>query len=398
MKPLHVLSVILMVMAISCSGDSGPAPLRIVLHHVDPATADVSINDRPVGAYHLEGILERLARIDSRQRILVVVESNVNASAFISLMSMLDEKGFSSVTVYPVQRLPDWRIATGATFSISTPEPDYAVEPHDRGPDELVDISFKSSTLIIRDEDGAYTYRISPATKSSQFSIDPPLLGLAVREYDYRVLHTRDSTTDLSVLRLRTQAGHYVTLRDGDFRQITRRQLGQLPYFGGLKGIEPSNGGYVWEKKPQVTIRFRDREAVAAEFLEYEWENMVSSKDDDQVRQAFRFLGQFSSAELHAHQDIWVPALRALLQSDNPEHRLRAASRLHSIQDPAAIPVLIDGFRYESEIPFKRSLLNQLQRTTGQDFPFDPTAPEDVREEQIRVWEDWWAEQVQEEQ
>ena len=147
-----------------------------------------------------------------------------------------------------------------------------------------------------------------------------------------------------------------------------------------------------WEEKRQASIRFRDRETIEAEFFKYDWEMRITSGDIEQVLSAIRFLYPFTPDELRAYQDLWGPALRDLLQSDNWEIQIRAVSVFNLIQDPAGIPVVISLLR-DPDIPHKPRLLHGLQHVTGQAFPYDPDAPEQVREEQIRVWEEWWREQ-----
>lgn len=134
----------------------------------------------------------------------------------------------------------------------------------------------------------------------------------------------------------------------------------------------------------------RSREEMEMAFADYDWRENVESGDDELVQRAFQFFSRMTHDERVAYPDLWASAMRSLLNNDNRDIRLRAASALLLINDPAAIPVLIEGLR-EPEIPLKRVLLRELQRMTDQTFPYDPDASEEIRKAQIAVWDEWWA-------
>jgi hypothetical protein len=138
------------------------------------------------------------------------------------------------------------------------------------------------------------------------------------------------------------------------------------------------------------SVRTRSLEEVETQFVEFGWNDKIESGDGEQMRMAFRFLGRFGHHELRQHQRVWVPALRTLLHSDDPDWQWRAASMLSIVQDRDSITIMLKRLR-DPAVPHKRALVNDLQRATGEVFPFDPDAPEEVREEQIQRWEEWWA-------
>lgn len=143
-------------------------------------------------------------------------------------------------------------------------------------------------------------------------------------------------------------------------------------------------------KRAELSISVMSRESAEAVFEEADFYSAVESGDRMRIMLASRdSMGQLSTQELKKYSDLWVPHMRELLHSDDEDIAWSAASLLSVISDPSGAPIMIQRLR-DQKSPNPDISLRELQRATGKDFPYDQEAPEDVREAQIQVWEEWW--------
>ena len=136
----------------------------------------------------------------------------------------------------------------------------------------------------------------------------------------------------------------------------------------------------------------RSREEVEQIFYEHHFDDLIASDDIAEIREGYKILWRFSPRDLEYHRDLWEPAIRALLNHPERDIRLLAAGRLAThFDDMVGVPIFLEALRD----PYwqRMGIVRSLQRATGQEFPLDADAPEDVREEQIRRWEEWWADE-----
>ena len=75
--------------------------IRIRLEVHDEAERYV-LNDRPIEADKLAEIMDKLARIDTNQFILVQISKPTKASQMIATLEMLRSRGLHNVAVYPL--------------------------------------------------------------------------------------------------------------------------------------------------------------------------------------------------------------------------------------------------------------------------------------------------------
>ncbi|MFO7820561.1 MAG: hypothetical protein R6V56_00655 [Lentisphaeria bacterium] len=135
------------------------------------------------------------------------------------------------------------------------------------------------------------------------------------------------------------------------------------------------------------------REAFKNTLQKAAFHEEIASGNKQEISEAFQRLDDFSKRELIAHQALWAPKIRKLLDHDDFDVRVGAAGILALLKDKAAIPILIEALRDEHWSNL--GIIVSLQRATGKELPFDSTAPKDVRDKQIRAWEEWWAKEKQ---
>jgi len=85
------------------------------------------------------------------------------------------------------------------------------------------------------------------------------------------------------------------------------------------------------------------------------------------------------------------PILGVVETTDDPGVRRNALETLASVKGHDTVDALLPYLR-DPDRESRDAAAGALRRLTGKTFGFDASAEEDIREEAIRSWEDWWAE------
>ncbi len=108
----------------------------------------------------------------------------------------------------------------------------------------------------------------------------------------------------------------------------------------------------------------------------------LPSADDRTRANLLYVLGFLRSAEV-------LDTLRDNLAHRDPAVRFEAAAGLLQQGDLAAIPTMV-GFLESDDRRFRYKAIQVLRETTGRDFGYSFSAPEELRNASVSQWKAWW--------
>ena len=219
---LALLASVALGVSVSC-GSGGYAAAIIHINQEQHGYPSLTVNNRPLTIEQVHATLHRIARISTVSEIIVVVGEGVHASYYISLISLINEAGFTNVTVYPVEKNISWRTATSGVYRVATivevgPEGLMAASP------EYAILVFDGKELTIEADSEIHRYTIDTET----LRITPVIPTISIDEYEQRLIFRHGSTDDASILHLMTESGYRMSLKRGYKVSVPRVEIGDL--------------------------------------------------------------------------------------------------------------------------------------------------------------------------